>query len=337
MTLTPIAGAFSVPAPGTPGSYHYQRTPSHRHQGIDLNAETGRPVLAVAKGRVEIAHAGPAQGFAGYGRVIVVRLDSGERVLYAHLSRVQVAKGDLVSAGQVIGAVGNSQFRKGNGADDGPGPRPGGARVMGSHLHLEVSRAPYPMGPEADNRLDPALWLRGLPQIERARAGRAPLTPQGKTDLLAELARRIVETERAVVNAAATLTARGMSGAAAMVISSWNAARADLAAAGRAVDPRAAISDAASAWTHTVDQAAAYAQRTTDAVVHAAAAEFRHAQDQAWSGLRAAGAAAAEGAGKVAVGGGLILLLGVLFFAGTTGISAGGGIAGARVLSSRAR
>jgi hypothetical protein len=335
-TIRPISGAYRVPPDGSAGAFYFQRTRTHQHQGVDINAETGRPVLAVGKGRVEIAHDAPASGFAGYGRVIVLHLDSGERVLYAHLARVDVAKDDLVSVGQVIGLVGNSQFRRGNAADDGPGPRPGGARVMGSHLHFEVATAPYPMGPEAPHRLDAGRWLRSLPQLAPTRRA-ATISPEAKTSLLAELARRIVETERAVVDAASTLTARGMSGAAAMVISAWNAARSDLAAAGRAVDPRAAISEAATAWTHTVDQAAAYAQRTTDAVVRAAAAELRHAQDEAWRSLRAAGSAAAEGAGKLAIGGGLILLLGVLMLGATTGVSAGGGIAGARYLSSRAR
>ena len=332
--LRPIAGDFVVPLAGSPGSFHYQRTTSHRHQGIDLTAETGRPVLAVAAGRVEVAHAEPAQGFAGYGRVVVLALPTGERVLYAHLSRVNVAKGDAVTAGKVLGAVGNSQFRKGNAADDGAHARPGGARIMGSHLHLEVATRAYPMGPEAPYRLDPAAWLSGMPQPRALRAqapqARAPFTGATKTDFLAELARRITETEAAVEHAAALLIARSMSGPAALVRSAWHSARATMVEARDAVDPRPAIAAAASAWTRTVDQAATYAERTTDAVVRAAAVELRHAQDEAWRALRDAGSAAASAAGKVAIGGGVILLVVGLMFAGSLGVSAGGGVAGAR-------
>jgi len=339
--LRPIAGDFSIPLAGSPGSFHYQRTATHRHQGIDLTAETGRPVLAVAAGRVEVAHAEPAQGFAGYGRVVVLALPTGERVLYAHLSRVDVSKGDAVAAGQVLGAVGSSQFRKGNAADDGQNPRPGGARIMGSHLHLEVATRPYPMGPEANYRLDPAAWLSGMAQPRALRAqaprARAPFTGATKTDFLADLARRIAETEQAVETATALLVARSLGGAAAMVRSAWASSRSTMERAASAADPRAAIGEAARAWTQTVDSAAAYAQRTTDAVVHAAAAEFRHAQDEAWRALRDAGAAAAGAAGKVALGGGVVLLLIGIMFAGSLGVSAGGGVAGAHALFGTSR
>ena len=335
--LRPIAGDFVVPMAGSPGSFHFQRTASHRHQGIDLTAETGRPVLAVASGRVEVAHAEPAQGFNGYGRVVVLALPSGARVLYAHLSRVDVSKGDSVAAGQVLGAVGCSQFRKGNAADDGAHARPGGARIMGSHLHLEVATRTYPMGPEANYRLDPAAWLSGMPQPRALRAqapqapqARAPFTGATKSDFLAELALRITETEAAVEHAAALLVARSMSGPAALVRSAWLSARATMVEARNAVDPRPAIAAAATSWTHTVDQAAAYAERTTDAVVRAAAVELRHAQNEAWRALRDAGSAAASAAGKVAIGGGVILLVVGLMFAGSLGVSAGGGVARAR-------
>lgn len=330
--LNPIAGEFRIPLAGSPGSFHFQRTPSHRHQGVDFTAETGRPILAVADGRIEVAHAEPAQGFAGYGRVVVLALSSGIRVLYAHLSRVDVSKGDAVLKGQVLGAVGSSQFRKGNAADDGQNARPGGARIMGSHLHLEVATRPYPMGPEAPYRLDPAAWLSGMPQPTRHAIISRPFTGAIKISFLAHLARRIAETEQAVETATALLIARSLVGPAAMVRSAWTSARATMESAARAADPRAAISDAASAWTRTVDSAAAYAQQTTDTVVHAAAAEFRRAQGEAWRALRDAGAAAAHAANKVALGGGVVLLLVGLIFAGTLGVSAGRGVAGARAL-----
>lgn len=338
----PLAGPWSLPVAGGAGSFLFQRSPTHRHQGNDFPAEIGRPALAVGSGLVALAHDGPARGFAGYGRVVALQLDSGEWALYAHLSRVLVTKGQRVTLGQPVGLVGQSQFRDGNALDDGPGPRPGGRRVMGSHLHFEVSTRAYPMGPEAPYRLDPSKWLlkqpsRGAPRNIAARGALPVLTAPAKISLLAQLGRAIAQTEADVERGARVLVEQGLAGPASMVRSAWTTAREQLDAARAAVDPRPAITRAADAWTHTVDEAAAYAARSTDAVVRAAAVELRHAQDEAWRALRDAGRAAVDLGGKVALGGGLVLLLVGLMFAGSLGVSAGGGVAGARHLLGSSR
>ncbi len=85
------------------------------HKGTDMAAPTGTPVYATADGVV--VHAGWSQG---YGRLIRIRHEFGIETYYAHLSAIGVAKGQRVSRGERIGAMGNS------------------GRSTGSHLHYEI-------------------------------------------------------------------------------------------------------------------------------------------------------------------------------------------------------
>lgn len=85
------------------------------HEGIDFTASTGTPIHVTGDGVVEIAN---RQG--GYGNCIVINHGYGYKTRYAHLSKYNVNKGQRVTRGQNIGAVGNT------GASVGP------------HLHYEV-------------------------------------------------------------------------------------------------------------------------------------------------------------------------------------------------------
>ena len=86
-----------------------------RHNGVDLAAPTGTPVYATADGIV-----GRADWFSSYG--LYISIDHGGEIetRYAHLSRLAVAAGDRVEAGDVIGYVGST------------------GRSTGPHLHYEV-------------------------------------------------------------------------------------------------------------------------------------------------------------------------------------------------------
>ena len=86
------------------------------HEGVDLPAPTGAPAIAAAAGRV--VWAGPRPG--GWGNLVTIAHGQGVRTMYAHLSRVDVRVGDVVSGGTVIGLVGAT--------GDATGP----------HLHFEV-------------------------------------------------------------------------------------------------------------------------------------------------------------------------------------------------------
>jgi len=73
------------------------------NKGIDISSPIGSPVFAVADGEVVYA-----DWFMGYGRLIMIDHNGSLYSLYAHLDRMDVAVGDRVAKGQVIGSVGRS-------------------------------------------------------------------------------------------------------------------------------------------------------------------------------------------------------------------------------------
>ena len=114
-----------------------------RHQGVDYGAPTGTPVRAVAEGLVDFA------GWKnGYGNAVEINHGAGRTTLYAHLSRVDVRKGQRAEQGQRLGAVGSTGW------------------ATGPHLHFEYRLAGLYQDPlrvasarEAAT-LDPAARLR---------------------------------------------------------------------------------------------------------------------------------------------------------------------------------
>lgn len=84
------------------------------HKGIDYAAPTGTSVRTVGDGVVEFAG---VQN--GYGNIVIVKHDKTRTTAYAHLSRIDVSKGQLLEQGDVIGAVGMTGW------------------ATGPHLHFE--------------------------------------------------------------------------------------------------------------------------------------------------------------------------------------------------------
>lgn len=97
---------------------------SRAHEGIDVVAPMGAPIVAPAAGRVI-----SAGRESGYG--LSVEIDHGNGIVtrYAHASRLMVAVGDRVTRGEVIAAVGNSGL------------------TTGSHLHYEIHLRGKPVDP----------------------------------------------------------------------------------------------------------------------------------------------------------------------------------------------
>lgn len=91
----------------------YNGTLTSRHMGTDFAGTTGAPVRAANRGVVRIVDA-----FFYGGNVVYLDHGDGLTSAYLHLSEQQVAFGDTVDAGQVIGRVGAT------------------GRVTGPHLHL---------------------------------------------------------------------------------------------------------------------------------------------------------------------------------------------------------
>ena len=97
------------------------------HTGIDYGCPTGTPILASADGTVRRAAWDPY----GYGYCVIIQHSAEKSTLYAHLSRIDVAAGTVLTQGKQIGLSGWS----GNvaGPDGKPGPD-------GAHLHFEARR-----------------------------------------------------------------------------------------------------------------------------------------------------------------------------------------------------
>ena len=73
------------------------------HQGTDFASPSGTPIRSVADGTVVFA------GWKnGYGKFIIVKHRDQKSTAYAHLSRIQVRKGQAVQQGDLIGAVGRT-------------------------------------------------------------------------------------------------------------------------------------------------------------------------------------------------------------------------------------
>ena len=94
------------------------------HEGIDVTAEMGTPILAPGAGRVI-----QAGWTTGYGNT--VKLDHGYGIvtIYAHASRVTVRVGQRVRRGDVIANVGRTGL------------------AVGPHLHYEVHVNGRPVNP----------------------------------------------------------------------------------------------------------------------------------------------------------------------------------------------
>lgn len=99
---------FSRVTSGFANRFHPIQQSWRKHLGIDFSAPTGTPVRTVGDGVVEFA------GWQnGYGNVIQVRHAGNRETLYAHLSRIDVSKGQRVEQGHKIGAVGSTGWSTG--------------------------------------------------------------------------------------------------------------------------------------------------------------------------------------------------------------------------------
>lgn len=120
------------------------------HKGVDISAPVGTPVVATADGTVVWAGAEAAatdhlRSLLGT-HVVVEHGETGFVTLYAHLSKAGVAVGQVVVAGQEIGAVGTT------------------GRSTGPHLHYQVMRGGV--------SLDPLLYIADVVLIEDGKAVR---------------------------------------------------------------------------------------------------------------------------------------------------------------------
>lgn len=94
------------------------------HKGLDFAAPRGTPIYAAGNGTVE--HAGRK---GAYGNYVRIRHNADYSTAYAHMKRINTAKGRRVKQGQIIGYVGTT------------------GRSTGPHLHYEILRGGRQVNP----------------------------------------------------------------------------------------------------------------------------------------------------------------------------------------------
>jgi murein DD-endopeptidase MepM/ murein hydrolase activator NlpD len=77
------------------------------HRGLDYAGNTGSAIIAPADGRVALVGR-VNQRFKVHGNCVGLDHGQGVTSVYLHLSRIDVKEGDMVKAGQVIGALGST-------------------------------------------------------------------------------------------------------------------------------------------------------------------------------------------------------------------------------------
>ncbi|WP_417785078.1 M23/M56 family metallopeptidase [Tenacibaculum sp.] len=116
-TLFPVQGKSKKDISST---YGKRRNPLKNgkkmmHNGIDIKAPIGTPVVATADGVIA-----KAADQNRWGNLIVIEHSDGYQTWYAHLQKFNVTKNQSVKKGDVIGYVGNT------------------GASLGAHLHYEV-------------------------------------------------------------------------------------------------------------------------------------------------------------------------------------------------------
>jgi murein DD-endopeptidase MepM/ murein hydrolase activator NlpD len=97
------------------------------HRALDLARSVGTPIKAADNGYVVVA----GWSNVGYGNYVVIDHGNGIQTLYAHLSRVFVKPGNVVTRGAVIGNMGST------------------GNSTGPHLHFEVIKRGVRVNPRS--------------------------------------------------------------------------------------------------------------------------------------------------------------------------------------------
>jgi murein DD-endopeptidase MepM/ murein hydrolase activator NlpD len=97
------------------------------HPGVDFGAPIGTPLKPVKAGKIVVAE----YTKDGYGNTILIDHGKGLTSRYAHLSKIEVVKGQDVTTNTEIGKVGIT------------------GHSTGPHLHLEIRQNGFPLNPVA--------------------------------------------------------------------------------------------------------------------------------------------------------------------------------------------
>ncbi|MGO3183982.1 MAG: peptidoglycan DD-metalloendopeptidase family protein [Aequorivita sp.] len=127
------------------------------HEGIDIFAERGTPVVAVSDGRIA------STSDRGLGGKQVWLTDGlfGKRVYYAHLDSIAVSAGKRVKIGDTLGFVGNT----------------GNAKTTPPHLHFGIYRKRIAVNPY------PYIKLRDIQESSDTSRVMKAMVSRNRTDL----------------------------------------------------------------------------------------------------------------------------------------------------------
>jgi murein DD-endopeptidase MepM/ murein hydrolase activator NlpD len=119
-----VKGFLIWPVQGQLTSKFGNRNGRH-HDGIDIGAKKGTPVVSAADGKVMFSGWGPT----GYGLMVIIKHKNNLTTVYAHNSHIHVHKNQVVKQGQKIASVGST------------------GRSTGPHLHFEVRNDSHAYNP----------------------------------------------------------------------------------------------------------------------------------------------------------------------------------------------
>lgn len=140
-TLTPIRyweEPFISPTPDCQNSpfgvkrLHNGVPTGDYHKGVDLRSPMGRPIRAIAGGKIQISRM-----YRLHGGTVGIDHGQGIGSVYIHMSKLAVQPGQLVKKGDVIGYVGSTGF------------------ATGPHLHWGMYVSGLPVNPNQ--------WIHGVP------------------------------------------------------------------------------------------------------------------------------------------------------------------------------
>lgn len=97
------------------------------HHGIDVAADMGEPVYAVAEG--EVIYSG--DNIRGYGNAVILQHDQNTTTLYGHNRANRSRQGQKVKQGEVIAYLGST------------------GRSTGPHIHFEIRQGGKPLNPRS--------------------------------------------------------------------------------------------------------------------------------------------------------------------------------------------
>lgn len=156
MISKPIDGFIKAPAPKGSISQYFGENPELYntrvcvdasaggklcligHNGIDIVAPYYTPILCVETGYVLETKEDPG-GFGKHVRIISKRGPQDYEWVYGHFADITCKPGDWVSAGDVIGHMGNTGFVVTSSNADGFW-KPGSNQYAGTHLHLGIRK-----------------------------------------------------------------------------------------------------------------------------------------------------------------------------------------------------